>query len=93
MMTFEEWKAVYKPIKDCYMFETYGVEVAFVKEQNPLTIWTLEDAGEGEFIMNGWHFVNRIGYYITEIPFKENAYIFVDIPSENLDENEKEEID
>jgi hypothetical protein len=57
------------------MFETYGEELDFVKSRNPLNIWTLMDCDEHEdgcVISQGFHFVNRIGYFITEKPFKNN---------------------
>lgn len=65
----------YKPIKnhlvkdasyDGCMFETYGEEKEFVAKQHHKKIWTIVDA-EGELvIIAGWHFVNRMGYLITE---------------------------
>lgn len=81
-MTFEEWQEKYKPImnpftgsKDGY-FETGGEEFEFVRKQDPLTIWTDGDGDEGgTYLWNGFRFVNRIGYYITEIPFSEGDFI------------------
>jgi hypothetical protein len=34
-------------------------------------IWTTVDDGSG-FVMlvSGWHFVNRLGYVVTEVPFE-----------------------
>ena len=59
------------------MFETYGNELDFVREkckQNPRCIWTLMDSEEDDdcVVVEGFHFVNRIGYFITEKPFKNN---------------------
>ena len=77
-MDFDEWCATYKPIKNHIdtnasfngeMFETYGEEVAFVKEQPEEYIWMYGDGDDGgSFIWNGWHYINRIGYFITEVP-------------------------
>lgn len=82
-MTMEEWEATYKPITnhidknasfqnesgEGIMFETYGDELAFVKSQNPLCIWTYGDGDDGgSYIWNGYHFINRLGYFITEVP-------------------------
>ena len=77
-MDFDEWCEKYKPIQnhidtnasfDGAMFETYGDEVAFVKEQDGSYIWTYGDGDDGgSYVWNGWHFVNRIGYFITEVP-------------------------
>jgi hypothetical protein len=60
------------------MFETYGEELDFVKEkcnENPHCIWTLMDSEEDDdcVIVEGFHFVNRIGYFITENPAEENV--------------------
>jgi len=91
-MTFDEWVEKYKPIKDengeVVAFETYGEDEEFVKTQNPLAVWTLEDAGDGPFIINERHFVNRILYYVTEFPFGEDDTIIVFV--EESDEEEEE---
>jgi len=66
------------------MFETYGKELEFVREkrnENPNCVWTLMDSEEddGCVIVEGFHFVNRIGYFITEIPFdKDTNYVVKD---------------
>lgn len=77
-MDFDEWVETFKPISnhidenasfDGLMFETYGDEVAFVKEQPENCIWTYGDGDDGgSYIWNSWSFVNRIGYFITEVP-------------------------
>lgn len=83
-MTFDDWFEKYKPIANptgesgltvddiCYMYETYEPELAVVKEwaaRSPERVWTLVDDGEGnEYIVDGFHYVNRIGYFITEVP-------------------------
>ena len=77
-MDFDEWCETYKPIPnnivedssfDGTMFETYGDEVAFVKKADPAYIWMYGDGDDGgTYIWNGWHIVNRIGYFITEVP-------------------------
>lgn len=51
------------------MFETFGSEIDFViktHKETPKKIWTIIES-EGEmFISAGFHFVNRLGYFITE---------------------------
>jgi hypothetical protein len=91
-MDFDIWCEIYKPIKnhidtnasfDGAMFETYGEELEFVKSQDPAYIWMYGDGDDGGgYIWNGWHFVNRIGYFITEVPCSPNMTIQVkvDIP-------------
>ena len=76
-MDFEEWIETYKPISnhiennasfDGLMFETYGEEVLFVQCQSPDKIWMYGDGENGSYIWSGWGFVNRLGYFITEVP-------------------------
>lgn len=76
----QQFWAQFKPIKnphdsnasyDGCMFETFGVEhdaVLKANQTNPLTVWTIQDCNGLLFIGNGYHFVNRMGYLITEVP-------------------------
>ena len=62
------------------MFETSGDELAFVRQQNPRTIWTILDGEDGDlYVMSGYHFVNRIGYFISKIAVPEGTDIQVHI--------------
>lgn len=79
-MTWTVWVNKYKPIKNPFvgceapfnglMFETFGEEKEEVRKEgrNPYTIWTLLD---DDTIIPGWHFVNRLGYFVTEVPFTQ----------------------
>ena len=88
-LTEEEWFNTYKPIKnnlvenssfDDHMFETYGEEVEFVKAQDENRIWMLGDGDDGGmYIWNGWGFVNRIGYFVTEVPCPPDTTIQVQV--------------
>lgn len=88
-MDFDEWVDTYKPINnhidtnasfDGLMFETYGDEVEFVKSANPDCIWTYGDGDDGgSYVWNGWHFVNRIGYFITEVPCPADTTIQIQV--------------
>jgi hypothetical protein len=90
-MDFDEWCATYKPIPNNIvedssfngtMFETYGAEVAFVKKADPAYIWMYGDGDDGgSYIWNGWHIVNRIGYFITEVPCPPDTTIQVKVSS------------
>jgi hypothetical protein len=51
------------------LFETYGKELDFViktHNENPKKVWTIIEADGDMYISAGYHFVNRIGYFITE---------------------------
>jgi hypothetical protein len=85
--TYGSWEETFKPIKNTISkypddslihFETYGEEVEFVKAQDPKHIWTEVDGDEGSYIISGWHFVNRIHYYITENPWEDE---YTEIPT------------
>ena len=88
-MTEDDWFNTYKPIKnnlvesssfDDHMFETYGEEVEFVKAQDENRIWMLGDGDDGGmYIWNGWGFVNRIGYFVTEVPCPPDTTIQVQV--------------
>jgi hypothetical protein len=81
-LTWKEWQERFKPIKnhfakndpDLEMFETYGEEVEFViskAEENK--VWTWADGDYCSFVSNGYHFVNRIGYYVCEVPYDDDT--------------------
>jgi len=88
-LTWEEFEEQFKPIKnsftkysESFMFETYGEELEFVQKQNPNNIWTESQIDYGFVTSEGYHFVNRMGYYITEVPWEDNVSYEVDL---NLD--------
>lgn len=66
---------------DGYMFDTYGSEKDYVERyadkhrinhKNGYHIWTIVDGdGRDLFILNGWYFVNKLGYIITSKAWKE----------------------
>ncbi len=66
------------------LFETFGPEYEFVRQQDPQQVWTLVDADDGQMaVISGLHFVNRIGYLISEIPLPRNAEVTVHISCNN----------
>jgi hypothetical protein len=76
-MTEEDFIRIYKPKKnhldpnaswDGYMFETFGAELEAVKAAPANCIWTLYDDMS---ISSGYHYVNRLGYFICEVPCTE----------------------
>jgi hypothetical protein len=87
-LTEDEWFEQFKPIpnhldenasfndgEQGYMFETYGDEVEFVKSQDSNRIWTYSDGDDGgTYISDGYHVVNRIGYFVTAVPYDDKQY-------------------
>jgi len=89
---YDEWWETYKPIKNEHSidsdysgitaFETYGDELQYVLQQDDKHIWTEMDGDQGVSIVNGYHLVNRIQYYITVKPWTEDIEIPVSIDKE-----------
>jgi hypothetical protein len=54
-------------------FETYGKELDYVRsvyDTEPKRVWTLVDGDDGNlYIVDGYHLVNRVNYFVTELPF------------------------
>lgn len=71
---FEQLKPITNPYDDNasldgVMFETYGQELDYVRQQDPRYIWTFCEEDDILFLSQGYHLVNRIGYVITELPY------------------------
>ena len=86
-MTYEEWCEKYKPIGNMISnnydndggFDTFGEELDFiwsVQEKDPKKVWTMVEGDDGWYIINGFHFVNRVAYFVTVNPF-EGAFLEV----------------
>jgi hypothetical protein len=87
---WNEWESKYKPIKnpfsedpDDIFFETYGEELEFVLKADNKYIWTNLQGDMSDLICAGYHLVNRIGYYITEVPWtNEDDYVLLSVQEE-----------
>ena len=63
------------------LFETYGEEFEFVRQQDPAKVWTITDGDDGDLhIVNGLHYVNRIGYLISRDAVPDGMAVEVHIP-------------
>lgn len=65
------------------LFETYGAELDHVRLQPRDHIWTILDVDGELMIANGYHFVNRLGYILTERPWPEHCLIEVDLSDDD----------
>jgi hypothetical protein len=97
----DAWETKYKPIKNHLdsdaswngtMFETFGDEVEFVFSQPEANVWTWIDGdgddeeSSGTFLVSGFHHVNRIGYFVCEVPCDNFEEVQVEsIPLEDDD--------
>jgi hypothetical protein len=98
-MDYDVWFEQYRPIQnphdnnasfDGTMFETYGPEVEQVKAADVRCIWTLVDCDGRDVIESGWHFVNCLGYFITEKPFEGESLEVPVLTDEEYAEHEAE---
>ena len=87
---WQAWENKFKPIKNHFrndpdevMFETYGEEVDFVCTQDNKYVWTWIQGDMSDLIVAGYHYVNRLGYYITEVPWDdEDDYALLSVEVE-----------
>lgn len=96
-MSFESWCEGYQPVENpngrafgfddtSYMFETYGrdlAEVERVRRVDDALIWTIVETECGDVLVEGFHTVNRVGYFIAsarhtggrmEVPLGDPAF-------------------
>jgi hypothetical protein len=90
----------YKPVKnhldesagwDGCLFETYGEELDYVQSiaiSNVKKVWTLLDCDGKQFITSGFHFVNRMGFFVTEIEAEDTTEEY---ECEDLTDHEEED--
>ena len=97
-LTEETWFDTFKPLpnhiddnasfsdgENGYMFETYGKELDFIKAQDPNRIWTYCDGDvDGTYIFQGMRIVNRIGYFVTTVPFDANKAYQIQISNDDV---------
>jgi hypothetical protein len=83
------WIGQYKPIKnhiddnaayDGCMFETFGKEVDHIVETPCTHVWTLIENDGGQFLVSGYHYVDRLGYFVTEVACPDDH---VEIPMDD----------
>ena len=73
-----EWEEKYKPINnpnekwETNDFETYGEDLDFVKQHDDDVIWTwcTSDGDGWDYVNQGWHYANRMGYHIASVPYQ-----------------------
>lgn len=85
--TYSAWEETFKPIynkltnddeNELLTFETYGDELEFINAQANEHVWTEVDGDAGTYIVAGKHFVNRIHYYVTEVPWTDE---YTEVPT------------
>jgi hypothetical protein len=89
-LTWKEFEEQFRPIKnhlvndpDQQMFETYGEELEFVlPKAEEYKVWTYLDGDECSLVISGYHFINRIGYYVCEVPYDEDTVYEIIVSTE-----------
>jgi hypothetical protein len=85
-ISYEQWLEKYRPIKNPFdsdapfegcMFETYGADLEFVHIQPARKIWTLLDCDGKLILCEGFHYVNRHGYFISEVDFPADFFFSI----------------
>lgn len=85
-LTWSEFVEQFQPIRNVFsndedqqMFETYGAEVDFVNNVPIDRVWTYLEVEGGTVTTNGFHYVNRLGYFITTVPAEEDTEYEIDL--------------
>jgi hypothetical protein len=83
---WEEFQAKHHPLKNprhetalegC-LFDLQADDLKFISQQSAATVWTLVEGDFGlSLIQPGFHFVNRLGYLVTQVPYDDQMEIFV----------------
>ena len=99
-MTIEEWDEEFCPMVNPFdinasfsgtMFETFDVELGFVLGINSMAsqkVWTYVDGDGGTYIVDGYHLVNRIGYFITQNARQDDQFYEVIVSQDEPEEEE-----
>ena len=80
----DDWVDTYKPKpaprqgsgydygSGCTLVDGYSKEDrAYLESCDPKTIWTVV-SGDGDAIVPGFHYVNRLGNIVTELPYEDD---------------------
>jgi len=72
MITWDEWEDTYKPTTPL-AYDDYSEIPADVPVER---IWTMID-GDGRYanLVNGIYVFNRLGYFVTEVPWTDDVFV------------------
>jgi hypothetical protein len=102
-LTWNEWEDKFKPVKNHISkypnddstydsFETYGAEVEYVQTKiDDRLVWTFGDGDMCTYLSNGYHYINRISYYVCTVPYEENVEYQIIVSTEEECKCYKEE--
>lgn len=91
-LSYEDWEGQFKPIKNHIdsnasfsgeMFETFGDEWEYIRSIAASNrVWTYLEGDSTTVIVEGCHFVNRLGYFVTEIAYDPNESYEVEVSND-----------
>jgi hypothetical protein len=102
---WNDWVEKYKPINNHItkypnkdtgydMFETYGAEQDYVYSLDEKLVWTEVQGDMSMLLLAGRHFVNRLCYYVCEIPWEtgdEQVLVSVEVECDCFDQDKYDE--
>lgn len=99
-MMFDDWVKEFRPrsrksdlaqlLTDNWYMDDYLHEPEDLENKlfRPDYVWTYQAQGNEEWIANGYHLINRMGYFITEKPREPNVEYEINFePIEEDDES------
>ena len=84
-MTYDEWEDQFRPIPHgndrLVLHDRMNRRLRAAHRERRL--WTLVEGAVSDacYIIEGWHFVNRIGYVMTRVPYEPGFMVDVRLPS------------
>ena len=85
-LTWSEFVQQFRPVPNKFfedpgelMYETYGEEFDYVSGYEPNKVWTYIDHDTGSLVVEGLQKTNRVGYFITEIPWEDETSYEIEI--------------
>lgn len=104
-ITEDQWIETYKPLPapsgdggfdfgdgSTLLDWTKPADIAILDAADPTCVWTVVDGDNGPAIVCGRHFVNRIGYIVTEVPTpSEDLEILMEHDFDRPEEEDGEE--
>lgn len=70
-LDFNTWVDTYQPLTDCVLELTpWNLRlISQLTRECPNYVWTQVEVDGSLYIINGTHWVNRLGYYVTKVPW------------------------
>jgi hypothetical protein len=79
IISYKEWEEKYKPTTDTIIDFYEDIEELV----SPYHLWTVVDNNPNSVYLDvipGYHFVNRLGYYVTEVPWTDKDMVVSNDP-------------